>query len=134
MTFHVPEKFRIRSGPVASDNSYGNNGAFLVRSLKLGVVLTVIASDGEGWEHVSVSTPTRCPTWEEMCYIKSLFWGEEEETVMQLHPPNSQSINNHAYCLHLWKPTGAEAVIPLPPAHMVGYKSLRVLYDGKRRT
>ena len=31
MTFHVPNKFRIRAGRYGSDESYGNNGAFDVR-------------------------------------------------------------------------------------------------------
>ena len=32
------------------------------------------------WEHVSVSVPGKkfCPSWEEMCWVKDLFWGEEE--------------------------------------------------------
>ncbi len=60
--------------------------------------LRVIASSGLidpdiPWDHVSVSTTERCPNWPEMCFIKDLFF-DEEETVMQLHPPRSQWINN----------------------------------------
>lgn len=76
-----------------------------------------IASWGGGWEHVSVSGARSCPPWEAMCFVKDLFWKPEEE-VMQLHPPKSQYINNHPYCLHLWRPIAA--VIPLPPKIMVG--------------
>jgi hypothetical protein len=47
--------------------------------------LRVIASDGKGWEHISVSLPNRCPNWREMCFIKSLFW-DEEDVVIQYHP------------------------------------------------
>lgn len=75
MSFKVPEKFRITTGPLGSNESFGNNGAFWVKTKKC--VFTVIASDQMGWEHVSVSLPVRCPTWEEMCFIKSLFWDEE---------------------------------------------------------
>lgn len=67
---------------------------------------------GEPWDHVSVSLRDRCPTWEEMCWIRSLFF-EDEETVIQFHPPKSQYINAHPYCLHLWRPT--QTVLPLPP-------------------
>ena len=56
MDFHVPEKYRVTSGPLASDASHGNNGMFLWRNF------TIIASDGLSCEHVSVSLPTRCPT------------------------------------------------------------------------
>ena len=81
--------------------------------------LKVIASHGLGWDHVSVSLKHRCPNWEEMCFVKSLFF-EDEECVMQLHPPLSKWISNHPYCLHLWKPQGG--AIPLPPDITVGVK------------
>lgn len=71
------------------------------------------------WEHVSVSLPSRSPTWEEMCLIKNLFWGEDE-TVIQYHPPKSEYVNNHQYCLHLWKPIGK--TIETPPSILVGIK------------
>jgi len=79
--------------------------------------LTVIFSDGEGWEHVSVSTPGRCPNWDEMCFVKRLFWAADD-VVMQLHPADSTYVNNHPHCLHLWRPQGVE--IPQPPLWMVG--------------
>jgi len=43
---------------------------------------------------------------------------------MQLHPPRSKWINNHPYCLHLWRPTKQE--IPLPPEIAVGILGLEV--------
>jgi hypothetical protein len=120
MTFQVPEKFRVRKGTGASTPAFGNNGFFLVTTPGSDA-LRCIASDGQGWEHVSVSLAHRCPTWKEMCRIKDLFWGEED-CVMQLHPPKSEYVNNHAFCLHLWRPIGVE--IPSPPAAMVGDASL----------
>ena len=70
------------------------------------------SNDIFNWEHVSVSYPNRCPTWEEMCFVKDIFWGEDE-TVVQFHPPKKNYVNVAKYCLHLWKPTHIE--IPLPP-------------------
>lgn len=64
-----------------------------------------------GWEHASVSLRNRCPTWDEMCAIKDIFWGEEE-AVMQVHPPRSEYVNLHPYCLHLWKPIGQDFIRP----------------------
>ncbi len=115
MKFQVPNEFRVRRGELGSDDAIGNNGAFFVpnRAGKTKglstrettrVPLKVIASDGMGWEHVSVSLTTRCPTWEEMCFIKDLFWGAEA-CVIQFHPPESEYVNNHSFCLHLWRPT-----------------------------
>lgn len=86
--------------------------------------LRVIASWGGEWDHVSVSHQTRIPTWEEMCWIKGLFF-DDEEAVMQLHPPKSEYVNNHSRCLHLWRPQNAS--IPLPPSIYVGIKEAGVL-------
>lgn len=103
-----------------SDNSYGNHGAAIVPNGK-GADLLVIAADAEGWDHVSVTVigRVRCPNWDEMCLIKSLFW-EDDECVIQFHPPASQYVNQHLYCLHLWKPHNYE--IPLPPTTLIGTK------------
>ena len=89
------------------------DGIFVMEPLRM------IASSGDGWEHVSVSVADRCPTWDEMCLVKDLFWGSEE-CVMQLHPPRADYISCHPYTLHLWKPL--EGTIPRPPNWMVGPK------------
>lgn len=118
MGFQVPEKFRITGGAMASTAKDGNNGCFLIKSLKLKHPLFCIASDGLGWEHVSVSlNKNRCPTWEEMSFIKSNFWGVDD-CVVQYHPPKSDYINNHPFCLHLWRPI--EQSIVMPPSFLVG--------------
>lgn len=128
MTFHVPHHLRIRTGRAASTDAHGNNGAFWVPNLRVKgdrvrthVPLRVIASEGFGWEHVSVSLPERCPIWQEMTYIKGIFW-DPEDAVMQLHPPASTYVNNHPFCLHLWRPI--EILIPLPPVEFVGVPEL----------
>lgn len=116
------EPGRVRSGPYASEPG-DDFGAFRLFNPS-GREMAVIASSGDpslgiDWEHVSVSLTNRCPTWEEMCWVKSLFW-DDEEAVLQLHPPRSRWINNHPYCLHLWRPKNQE--IPLPPDITVGIK------------
>ena len=105
---------------MASDDDYGPEGAFMVWGPK-GTRLRIIGSIGEGWEHVSVSIEHRIPNWEEMCFVKDLFW-EEEETVAQYHPRRSAYVNCHPHCLHLWKPMGME--YDLPGEHLIGPKSL----------
>lgn len=102
-----PEKYRIAGNK-------GESGAFKIEMN--GRVIGIIASDGLGWDHVSVSLANRCPNWREMCYVKSLFW-DDEQAVMQIHVPKSQHINIHEFCLHMWRPHGIE--IPLPPTIMV---------------
>lgn len=84
--------------------------------------LSIIASrEVGGWDHVSISRPDRCPTWEEMDAVKRLFF-HPNEVAMQLHPAESEHISNHPTCLHIWRPCKGE--IPLPPSAMVGLKGL----------
>jgi hypothetical protein len=124
--FHAPNKYRVRTGAYASPDSYGNSGAFRV---PIGTrYATVICSDGEGWEHVSASFKDRCPTWDEMCKIKDLFW-DAEDCVVQYHPPRSEYVNDFPYCLHLWRPTNQD--MPRPPAWTVGRK---MTADSRRTT
>lgn len=130
MSFHVPERLRVRSGYLASDETCGNNGVFRLPLRPGEAPLQIIASDGaiepggEAWEHVSVSLPHRAPTWAEMCRVKALFW-DEEDCVVQYHPPRSEYVNNHPHCLHLWRRPGVD--FPRPPALMVGYAAAGVL-------
>lgn len=127
--FKVPEEYRFTDerhmmGSTAED---GNNGVFEMRlgggkgrGAKLRAKM--IASDGGGWEHVSVTlNRNRCPTWEEMCKIKDLFW-DGDDAVIQIHPLEEDYISNHDYCLHMWRPSAQK--LPLPPAWMVGFKEL----------
>ena len=77
---------------------------------------TVIASNGCGWEHVSVSNEKHIPSWKVMCKIKELFF-DDEETVIQFHPPKSEYVNIHPNCLHLWRKIDAE--IQTPPSKLL---------------
>ena len=120
--FHVPNKYRVKTGAMASDDSYGNNGYFAFRSGDS--VFNIIATDGkavekeglEVWEHVSVhvvrANKQFTPTWDDMCKVKELFW-DDTDCVVQFHPPKSEYVNRHQNVLHLWRP--ANENIPTPP-------------------
>lgn len=69
----------------------------------------VIAGNGGGWDHVSVSNPLHCPHWNVMALIKKM-WFRDDETVMELHVPVSVHINQHPNCLHLWRPQTDEEI------------------------
>ena len=119
------EAKRVIHGPQATDASYGNNGVFVFENpYDQGKLLFTICSDCGGWEHVSVTVRSRlggavnrCPTWEELSWIKQQFW-TDDETVLQFHPKSSEYVNHHPYCLHLWKETGKNAT--LPPSIFIG--------------
>lgn len=117
------------------------DGVYLFPHLKTkGYYFRMVVSTGMGWEHVSVTLAervtqkgnrtlkqvNRCPTWLEMVLVKDMFW-DANECVVQFHPPMSEYVDNHPYCLHLWKPTDKE--MPTPEAILGGLKDLPKLMD-----
>jgi len=94
-------------------DDYG--GCFKVKSAN--ATLHIMASSGEGWDHISVSTSLpRCPSWVEMEQVKRLFF-KPDEVAYQLHVTEGEHVSVHNYCLHIWRPHEQE--IPLPPVWMV---------------
>ena len=113
------DRFRDRSRRVVE--TYGNVGdetcgVFNLPSPIDSANLHIVASQGGGWDHVSVSRVNRCPNWPEMCRVKDLFFSADE-CVIQYHPPASAYVNNHPHCLHLWKPQSEP--VPMPAEWMV---------------
>ena len=82
--------------------------------------LNFIFSYQMGWEHLSVSMPSRTPTWEQMCIMKDRFWNKNEACV-EYHPREEDYVNNHKHCLHIWRPT--HETLPTPPSILVGFRS-----------
>ena len=113
MSFHVPEKYR-RHHPERPSSIVPKGGVVLF-------CLAVSAWKGSEWyDHVSVSVKThngretkRCPSWDEMCAVKDLFW-DAEDAVIQIHPPASVYVNRHPWVLHLWRRDAPDGNLPLP--------------------
>lgn len=116
----------IEGGRIAGDPGT-REGAFRLACHASGRALLLIVSAGDewfieglpgpAWEHVSISVPAGgVPRWEEMCWVKRLFW-KPEECVVQYHPPEADYVNVHAGVLHLWRPVGV--AIPMPPRRCV---------------
>lgn len=125
------EQYRFNSAvlPVLNSPPGSDYGFFLVpKKDEKTIHYNLMISNSGGWEHVSVTLSTnesgsmkgleRSPTWAEMCEIKDLIW-PEEDTVIQYHPSKEAYVNNHPYCLHLWRPL--EKDLPTPPTFMIGY-------------
>ncbi len=118
MKFNEAEKYR-RPHPLGFPHKEGDDfGWFMIPSPNQNISLAVMVapSDSE-WQHISISTKTRCPNWQEMCFIKDLFF-EDEETVVQFHPKKSEYVNMAKTCLHLWRWNKGE--FPTPPKILVG--------------
>jgi hypothetical protein len=113
------ERARIREGKYASRTGDMHGAFVIIRHLMELLILSSGHDDKYGWEHVSVSVGIQPPSWDQMCFVKDLFW-DEDECVIQYHPPRSEYVNFHPGTLHLWKPRGV--VLPLPPSLLVGPK------------
>lgn len=109
--------------PVIGISEKGDMFGFFEIRKPYGGLLYVISSGNRDdkyelskFEHVSVSSPEyRMPSWDDMCFVKSLFW-DDEETVIQYHPKKSEYVNININCLHLWKPPYD---LPLPPKECI---------------
>jgi hypothetical protein len=117
---HNLDQFRLRGQDIIDQfGSTGDHetGAFIIPVPGQMTALRVLASAGEGWDHISVSPvgQQRTPTWAEMEIAKKAFFGDV--VAMQLHLPASDHVNCHPYTLHVWIPHTVK--IPLPPDWMV---------------
>lgn len=120
-----PEEFRLANPGYPYNTKPGDDfGMFVVpahkapgkRSLK---IVATAAHQEQEWDHASVSLGVNAksqPTWPEMCFVKDLFWAEED-WVIQYHPAKSAYVNCHASTLHLWRPT--KSTLPTPPREFV---------------
>lgn len=102
---------------------FHRSGVFRLDSVVPGRQLLIMASEGDGWEHVSVHAQdvvagrSFTPTWAEMCAVKDAFW-DAEDLVIQYHPRKSEYRDFHKFTLHLWRPIGVE--LPRPDPDLVG--------------
>lgn len=120
------EKFRMQ-GKFSSPPG-AHYGHFQIPHSGRGLI--IICSSGEvamsqgleAWDHVSVRGHDPVfrrdfiPSWPAMCYVKELFW-DDDECVVQYHPPKSDHINVNEYVLHLWRNPKVE--FPMPPKDFV---------------
>lgn len=132
---HIRDIVGERRMGIRSESAKPWGGVFQMPVRSARKPLLIIASRGDdpdywtGWDHVSVSLPTRCPDWGEMCMVKDTFFLPTERA-FQLHPLACENISNHRYCLHLWRPCDQD--IPIPPSLMVGIKELGDLGNPRK--
>jgi len=92
---------------------------------------TFICSTGAGWEHVSVVPKQKriMPSYYDMCTIKDIFW-RKDEAVIEVHPAEKDYVNNVENCLHLWKCTYRDMV--LPPSILVGMRKDQTIEEARK--
>lgn len=59
------------------------------------------AYDGKEWLHVSVSRPSKMPSYDDLKAVKQLFIGDDRYAY-QVFPPLAKHVNIHNYCIHLF--------------------------------
>lgn len=77
-----------------ADDGYGYLTVLVALATRTG-------TDGPRW-HLSISHPTRHPTWEEIKEARFRFM-PGDITVAMLLPPEELWINEHEHCFHLWQ-------------------------------
>ena len=65
-----------------------------------GTLTAFAGKEPAGW-HVSISHPTRIPTWGEVLAAREL--APDDVTMAILFPPAAEYVNVHETCLHLWE-------------------------------
>ena len=60
--------------------------------------------------------------------VKDIFWNKDE-VVIQIHPAEADYVNNVPNCLHLWRCTYREMV--LPPSVLVGLRKGQTMEEVK---
>lgn len=83
----------------------------IIKPPECGLCTLVVGFKEMGYEHISVS-PTKkskMPTWNDMAYLKDIFF-EDEEEAYQIIPKKSQYVNIKENCLHIWKPMNGKTL------------------------
>lgn len=82
------------------------------------LVLADVGQRGDGspagtasWYHVSFSRTGRMPTYDDAALVRRAFF-RPASVVVQVFPPESEHVNDHPYCLHLWERLNPPRLIP----------------------
>lgn len=105
---HLP--LVLPAGWSVVENRFDGSKYLNARS-RMAVIASVEEHDGQRWLHVSCSFPDRLPSWDDLKMVKETFIGREA-LALQVLPPETEYVNLHPYCLHLW--ARIDGVRPVP--------------------
>ena len=112
----LPAGWKRSAWPIPA---FDNMGMGELRGIRV-LFSATIESDGQKWIHVSVSRPSRIPTWSDMDAIRRLFIGPER-WAYEIHPPAAKHYDNSqdlppglrvGMVLHLWARVDGTACLP----------------------
>ena len=78
----------------------------------LRIAVSAALYDGGAYIHASCSRQDRMPSYYDLRDLKAIAFGPERYAC-QVFPPESEHVNIHPFCLHLWGPMQAKNW-PLP--------------------
>lgn len=88
--------------PFPADSPWAGLRCYRRKGDKLAVIFNASTwDDGRVWLHVSLSRPSRMPSYDDMCDVKRLFIGASKKAI-QVFAAESDHVNIHPFCLHLW--------------------------------
>ena len=79
------------------------------QAYRFGECLVIVSQDGGYW-HMSISHPSRYPTWDEIRDARYELV-PDHVTMALLLPPREEYVNIHPNCFHLWEVTPDRKVL-----------------------
>lgn len=92
---------------------HGDGGKFIRKRDHLMVIVDSGCEqmgDDRLWYHLSVSTPTKVPTYDQLKEVKEVFLGDRYACMV--FPPKRFFVNQHPYVLHLWSTNDEQWPLP----------------------
>lgn len=84
------------------DSQLSNKIAYAAKTGLDGFVMVTAAFNGDvAYIHASISKRGSIPTYEDLCELKRIVFGEHRYAAL-VFPPKSYHVNIHQGCLHLW--------------------------------
>lgn len=57
--------------------------------------------DGKEWVHISIASPVRSPTWDDLILARDATVGRDKKAI-QVLPPAKEHVDFHPLCFHLF--------------------------------
>ena len=84
------------------DEGRADGARWVNTKLRISVIGSVAQElDGQTWAHVSIASPDRMPSYEDLVYLKRHWLGDDRKAIMVL-PAKAEHVNIHGFALHLF--------------------------------
>lgn len=98
---HLPTGWRVLPFGPDGAKAVGPDGSVIVTRADYG---------GVEWTHASIAHPAVMPTYDELCWLHRVVFGDGWS--YQVFAPPENHVNIHGFALHLWGRTDGRAALP----------------------